>query len=254
MKNKTPNHGDFAEESLRRHLDDAVTDFDRHPLLTQIRNASISLRDFGFVMKSRLDAATNFVPFLRAAEEKLRASADWKDVADTMRGNLHEELGIVHDEEKPDASHETWRASFRGGLERMLRAERIELSELPTDATIAEIAAEYGARLLSMPQHHAPEFLAGAFMTLEGILEKEFSAIREHLRLRCKGLMTPNEMLYVDHHAGHEHRHCEEIAEPLIKRCIESPSLVPEVIEGIRTMSKLRCNGVLTAIERHLGK
>jgi hypothetical protein len=247
MKNLEKKFRDPRSRTVLAALESEIENFDGHFRLQQMRGeqAGLYLRQFAYIAKARLDAATNFVPFLSAAEEKISEQKDWESVAHALRNNLNEELGMIDGKYNADASHDVWRQNFRAGMQRVL-AEKHSLSfeRIETDYSTRNIEESYGKTILAMPQKYDAPYLAGAFMALEGILEKEFAAILSYIRTHLQEL-TANEVLYITHHAGHEKRHLEEVAEPLLEKCARSPHVVPLVIEGIKDMSHLRTHGVL---------
>lgn len=249
-------HEKFTDPNSRQVLtvlQESIANAGRNSLLQKLSAGSLSLRAFGFAAKVRLDAATKFVPFLSATEEKLKKDGEWNEMTSALRGNLNEELGLVHEKYESEADHDIWRSRFRSGLERALYEEGIALQEIDDRDTTHEIGVLYGDKLRTMPTEKSPASLAGAFTVLEGILEKEFSAILAYIDHRLKSLTNP-ELLYVRHHASHEHRHLKEATIPLLKKCRTSPHIVPDVISGIQEMEKMRLQEVLERIEMNLWK
>lgn len=152
-----------------------------------------------------------------------------------------------------EKDHETWRSRFRSGLNRVLNLEGVSLKEIDDGETTSDVGVFYGERLKKMPAERSVPALAGAFTVLEGVLEKEFSAIFAYIKSRLNGF-TSEELKYVAHHAGHEHRHFDDAAVPLLQKCTVSPHIVPEVIEGIREIEKWRTWEVLMRIDSNLWK
>lgn len=235
--------------ALQESIDNAAN----NPLLTKLQCGTLSLREFGFTAKVRLDAATNFIPFLSATEEKTRKELGWDEMASALRQNLNEELGLENGIYQSELDHDVWRDRFRSGLSTSLRVEGIMLNDIDDADTTHEIGIRYGERLKKMPIDKPVATLAGAFTVLEGVLEKEFSAILAYTKAYLKDL-TSDELRYIAHHAGHEHRHFHEAAVPLLKKCTTSPHIIPDVIEGIRDMEKLRLRNVLGHIDMNLWK
>jgi hypothetical protein len=251
MKNLAEFAQDRHAKEVFSALNNSLTNAANNPLLKKLHEGTMSLREFGFTAKVRLDAATNFIPFLSATEEKTKKDGGWNDMTSALRGNLNEELGLEKGTYDIEEDHETWRNRFRSGLERVLHAEGISLGEIDDRDTTHDVGVFYGERLKKMPVERSVPALAGAFTVLEGVLEKEFSAILAYIKSRLKGFAS-EELKYVAHHAGHEHRHFDEAAIPLLQKCTLSPHIVPNVIEGIREMEKLRLCNVLECIDMNL--
>lgn len=228
-------------------LRDAIDTFDRHPLLVELRSEHFPIHGFGFVTKARLDAATNFVPFLSATEEKTSQRQGWQGVAYAMRSNLDEELGMVNGIYINEKSHDTWRTLYRGGMRRILNERGISFDEIDVRVLTDDISTAYGKPLQAMPTEHDVPYLVGAFTVLEGMLEKEFTAMLSYIRRHLQELTT-DEVLYISHHAGHEQRHFADVAEPLLVQCARSPHIVSSVIAGIEDMASLRSRNVLGKI------
>lgn len=247
----------FKDQHSRQVLDSlnaSIQTFSENPLLGNIRRRSLSLDEFIFLSKARLNAATNFVPFLSTIQRKTEEARGWEDISEALRHNLNEELGLTKQGYDPTKDHNTWREKYAYGLSRICTERRrgdstraydnIDVS----DAT-EQIRAQYAKKVMAITETESIPFLAGAFATLEGLLEQEFSVIHEYIRENISCLTT-DESLYIAHHAGHEHRHLEEIAVPLLKKCQKNPDIVPAVIEGIQTMYALRHDHVLAVIEK----
>lgn len=118
--------------------------------------------------------------------------------------------------------------------------------DIDVHEVVEKIRTEYGKTLMKLTEEDLP-FLAGAFATLEGLLEQEFCAMLEYIRNQMIQL-THDELLYIAHHAGHEHRHMEEAIVPLLKICQGRPDIVPAIIRGAETMRALREHHVLDVI------
>lgn len=251
------NLADFAQDRHAKQvfsaLNESVSNATDNPLLRKLNDGTLTLREFGFTVKVRLDAATNFIPFLSATEEKMRKDGGWDEMTSALRQNLNEELGLENGRYNSESDHDVWRARFRSGLTKALGSEGISLGEIDDRDTAHDVSILYGDVLKNMPEYRSISALAGAFTVLEGLLEKEFSAILAYTKARLKGL-TSDELKYITHHAGHEHRHFYEAAVPLLQKCTVSPHVVPDVINGIRHMEKLRLHDVLERIESNLWK
>jgi len=174
-------------------------------------------------------------------------------MAAALRENLNEELGLENGTYKPEKDHDVWRSRFRSGLGRVLDAAGHPLRSIDDQDTTYDVGVFYGDRVQKMPKEKSVPALAGAFTVLEGVLEKEFSALLAYIRTQLKGL-TPEEVFYVQHHAGHEHKHFYDAAGPLLQKCTTSPHIVPDVISGIQDMQKWRTHEVLERIEMNLWK
>lgn len=235
-------------------LEVSVEQTAKNSLVESMRNSTLTLKKFGFAMKVRLNAATNFIHFLSATEDKAQDKKNWGKIAQALRGNLNEELGFTSEEEyKPEAAHNTWRQNYRSGLERVLLEQGILFQDIDDEETTAEVEESFGRKLKELANTEALPVLVGGFAILEGMLEVEFKAIRQYIQSRLQGL-TPTESKYVMHHAGHEQRHVEEITIPLLQICSTSPHIVPEVIRGIQEMQVFRVHGVLEKIQNNLWK
>lgn len=253
MKNLYEKFHDRHSRAVLRSLDESIENFDRSPLLRKLREGTLSLREFGFTAKVRLNAATHFIPFLSATEEKTREQGGWNDMAVALRGNLNEELGLEEGPYDCETDHDVWRSRFRSGVERVLNAKGISIRSIDDAETTYDVGIFYGERLKKMPAEKSVPTLAGAFTVLEGMLEKEFSALLAYIKSHVSGF-TGDELKYVQHHAGHEHKHFKDAATPLLEKCMASPHIVPEVIEGIRDMEKWRTYEVLERIDMNLWK
>ena len=252
-------HEQFKDPHSRQVLDAlnaSIESFSENPLLGNIRGRSLSLDEFTFLSKARLNAATNFVPFLSTIQEKTEEARGWEDISEALRHNLDEELGLTKQGYDRTKDHNTWREKYAYGLSRIWTEGKGDDSTRAygnidvSDAT-EKIRAQYGKKVMTLTETESIPFLAGAFATLEGLLGQEFSAIHEYIRENMSWLTT-DESLYIAHHAGHEHRHLEEIAVPLLKKCQKNPHIVPAVIRGIQTMYALRHDHVLAVIEKEM--
>lgn len=253
MKNLETLCKDRHSKEAFEALSDSLASGARSPLLSKLKDGALSLKEFGFVTKVRLDAAGNFIPFLSATEKKIKVHGEWHDMALALRENLDEELGITQGIYDANADHDVWRTRYRGGIERVLGTEGISFADIDANDIIRDIGVFYGDQLKKMPNQRTAPVLAGAFTMLEGLLEKEFSATLAFIRLRLREL-TEKERYYVEHHAGHEHKHLSEAAIPLLKKCTSSPDIVPEVIAGMQEMEKLRTQEVLQRIDTNIWK
>lgn len=235
------------------------TIFSRNTLFRKIREEGISVDEFMFLSKARLNAATEFVPFLSAIQYKAERSHTWDDVSQALRKNLDEELGLTEEGYDKKKDHNTWREEYAYGL------SRVQLDRLRNDPSCRtrlydhidvsnateEIRGKYGKKLMKLARVKDLPFLVGAFTTLEGLLEQEFNVMHSYIREKITSLTT-DEMFYIAHHAGHEHRHLEEIRNPLLQMCQKYPHIVPSVLEGIGAMYNLRCDHVLSVIEKEM--
>jgi len=253
MKNLETLCKDRHSKEVLEALSDSLANSARSPLLSKLKDGTLSLKEFGFITKIRLDAAGNFIPFLTAAEEKVKANGEWGDMALALRENLNEELGITKGIYDANADHDVWRTRYREGIERVLSTEGISFADIDANDITRDVGVFYGEELKKMSTERTVPVLAGAFTVLEGILEKEFSATLAFIRLRLREL-TEKERYYIEHHAGHEHKHLSEAAIPLLKKCTSSPDIVPEVIAGMQEMEKLRTQEVLQRIDVNLWK
>lgn len=255
-----PNSGkvrDVLSSTIDEFRGDTI--FSRNSLFRKIREEGISVDEFMFLSKARLNAATNFVPFLSAILYKTERSHAWDDVSQALRKNLDEELGLTEEGYDKKKDHNTWREKYAFGL------SRVQLDRLRNDPSCRtslydhidvsnateEICGKYGKTLMKLARLEDPPFLVGAFTTLEGLLEQEFHVMHSYIREKITSL-TADEMFYIAHHAGHEHRHLEEIRNPLLQMCQKYPHIVPSVLEGIGAMFHLRCDHVLKVIEREM--
>lgn len=81
MKNLTEYAHDRHARKVLSALEESIAYVGSVPLLAKLHQGTMSLREFGFTAKVRLGAATNFIPFLSATEEKTRKDGGWDDMA-----------------------------------------------------------------------------------------------------------------------------------------------------------------------------
>lgn len=191
----------------------------RYTYLEQLREGTLSLREFAFSIKVRLEAASSFIPFLTKTEQRMRSEGQWQDMADVLKSNLHDELGIVEEKEDISKAHLTWRNNFRSGIQRVLDLKGISWEEINAKKSIQYVDSFYGGALKEFAEEDTIPALAGGFAVLEGILEQEFLSIHNYIRSNLSE-MLPRERLYIEHHAGHEHKHYKECQDSLLRKCI----------------------------------
>lgn len=257
MENIKEKQRDPHTEKVQLYIDEEIQAFSENSQLKKMREGTMSIDEFIFMIRVRLEGAKLFVPFLSVIQEKAEKTKGWEEIALALRENLNEELGIKNSQYEPSLDHDKWRNDFKIGLSHMPTKLRDEeggytlmyfVDRSYTSDTIDNIRCSYQKRMQRMLKRKNLPYLVGAFATLEGVLAHEFKAIQAFIRQRLTWLRSDHS-LYIDHHAGHENRHMTEILNPLLNKCASSPHIVPYALKGIGKMRCLREFGLLQTIE-----
>lgn len=197
---------------------------------------------FAQYTSSRLNAANVFVPFLSSIEAcagiRGQSDSNWNEIANALRENLDEELGIIDGKCVPKAAHEEWRKKYRCGIERVLQSRGISLSDQDVSESGDFNSVVRAWTKFPLQNYASLPFRIGGFTALEGMLEEEFDAQKTYIDQFPD--LTSNERIYITHHAGHEKEHLADIARPLLQLCQRSPHNCEDVISGIEAMFRER--------------
>jgi len=245
---------DPNSSSILNELSTLTNAYEENDLIKQMREGRLGQKEFARYLRAKLSVASGdeggfgFTDFLSRVEEEVQSTDGWRAIAVALRQNLNDELGLHNGKYDPEKSHDVWRNRFHDAMKRSFEKNGGNLLDTPPP----EAAENYRNGMVRLSYLGEPPNQVGAFAMLESLLEKEFKALQVYLKQHYPQL-SHDELLYVTHHAGHEHSHVTEIATPLLQKCQQSPPLVEPVIEGMQEMFRLRStilmNGILHPVK-----
>lgn len=239
MKKIGKTTGNPQTQQMHNALTCAFRAFAQHPFLQRLRQGDLRIEQFVRASNIRLNAAGNFVPFLQAIHAKIEKLPAWDNTARALHENLEEEIGWHNGKIDPEKSHAYWRQRYQEALQRICSISTIDHEQSHDAGVIQRVEESYGDALQRMPEEHNASFLTSAFATLEGLLEYEFKATLAYIRAKITQC-TDDDILYITHHAGHEHGHFISAVTPIEQYVVEEPSMIDQVCRGIQEMTRLR--------------